>query len=286
MSTLRELLARASATLAGQVDDPLLDAQVLLAHALGRDRSWLYAWPEHEPSSECRADFERLVLARAEGTPIAYLTGEREFWSLPLRVDTQTLIPRPETEQLVEIALSNDLPGGARILDLGTGSGAIALAIARERPAWTVTAVDRSPGALAMARENADRLRLKNVQCLSGNWFDALPASSTYQLILSNPPYIAMDDPHLSQGDVRFEPIAALVSGRDGLDDLRHIIDAAPGYLTGGGWLWLEHGYQQGPAVVALLEARGFMAVGTRNDLAGHARHSGGCWCTASSDSP
>lgn len=284
MSTLRELLARARAALAGEVDDPLLDAQVLLAHVLGRDRSWLYAWPEHAPSTAQAAAFEALLQARLNGAPVAHLTGEREFWSIALQVTPQTLIPRPETEQLVEIALARDLPAGARILDLGTGSGAIALVVARERPDWDVTAVDRSPEALAVARGNADRLHLDNVRFLRSDWFADLPGGPGYDLILGNPPYIAADDPHLSIGDVRFEPAGALVAGNDGLEDLFHLIDTAPRHLAAGGSLWLEHGCQQGPAVAQRLQQRGFVAIATHQDFAGHPRHSGGYWPMAAVD--
>jgi len=278
VADIRALLEHARHTLAKSVDAPQLEAEILLAHVLGRDRSWLYAWPEHVPDAgQCKA-FEQLVERRAQGQPVGHLTGEREFWSLRLAVNEHTLIPRPESELLVETALALELPTEARVLELGTGSGAIALALASERPRWRLSALDCSPEALAIARANAVRLGLNGIRFIHSHWFDALPAQQRYDLIVANPPYVAQDDPHLARGDLRFEPRAALVSGVDGLDDIRQIIAAAPGHLRPSGWLWLEHGCDQGARVAALLRGHGYHAVVTRRDPAGHDRISGGQW--------
>jgi release factor glutamine methyltransferase len=276
MSQVRELLRDAAAALCGCVDEPALEAQLLLAHALGRDRGWLYAWPGHEVPGAAGARFLDLVQRRRAGHPVAYLTGRREFWSLSLAVTPDTLIPRPETEHLVEIALALDLRADARVLELGSGSGAIALALASERPGWRIDAVERSPSALAVARSNGAALGLEQVRWLQGDWFGPVAPESRYALIVANPPYVADGDPHLARGDLRFEPRAALASGPDGLDDIRAIVAGAAAHLEPGGWLWLEHGSEQGPAVAALVSGAGLESVHTVRDLAGHERHTGG----------
>lgn len=278
MTRVSDLLRAAAARLAAADPDGAsrLDAEVLLAHSLCRTRAWLYANADAEPPPATLATFERLIARRAAGEPVGYLTGQREFWSLNLAVTTDTLIPRPETEHLVETALGLDLPGDASVLDLGTGSGAIALALASERPGWGLLAVDTSSAALAVAQANADRLRLTNVAFGRSDWFAGLPAGSRFSLIVSNPPYVADGDAHLARGDLRFEPRSALVSGADGLDAIRHIVAGAPGHLRAGGWLWLEHGAGQADAVGELLHRHGFVDVSCRTDLAGLARISGG----------
>jgi release factor glutamine methyltransferase len=245
---------------------------LLLAHALDRTRAWLFAWPEHVPTPAQADAFERLVEARASGQPVAYLLGRRAFWSLDLAVTPAVLIPRPETELLVELALER-LPRdvACAVADLGTGSGAIALAIASERPLARVRATDLSADALAVARANAHRLALSHVEFVHGDWCAAL-GDMRFDLIASNPPYIAAGDPHLARGDLRHEPACALASGVDGLDAIRAIIATAPSHLLSAGWLLLEHGWNQGPQVRELLVRAGFSAVDSARDVAGHER--------------
>ncbi|UUY10501.1 peptide chain release factor N(5)-glutamine methyltransferase [Pseudomonas sp. J452] len=274
MVTIQSLLD--SADLPDSPSAPL-DAELLLAAALGKSRSYLRTWPEREPSAEQQAAFAAMLERRRAGEPVAYILGQQGFWSLDLEVAPHTLIPRPDTELLVETALALLPTTPLRALDLGTGTGAIALALASERPGWRVTGVDRVLDAVALAERNRQRLQLNNAEFRPSQWFSAL-AGQRYRLIVSNPPYIAADDRHLGEGDVRFEPASALVSGADGLDDIRQIISAAPAYLDAGGWLLLEHGYDQAEAVRALLAAAGFVAVESRRDLGGHQRISLGQW--------
>lgn len=254
-----------------------LDAELLLAAVLGKPRSYLRTWPEHEPGAEQLAAFAALLERRRAGEPVAYILGHQGFWSLDLEVAPHTLIPRPDTELLVETALQLAPATPQRVLDLGTGSGAIALALASERGGWQVTGVDRIAEAVALAERNRQRLKLNNAEFRQSSWFDGL-AGERFDLILSNPPYIAADDRHLGEGDVRFEPLSALVAGVDGLDDIRQIIAQAPRHLQAGGWLLLEHGYDQAEAVRELLDAAGFTAVDSRRDLGGHQRISLGRW--------
>jgi len=253
-----------------------LDAELLLAAALGKSRSFLHTWPERIVPSEAALLFSEYLRRRRAGEPVAYILGQQGFWNLDLEVAPHTLIPRPDTELLVETALALLPVTPGRVLDLGTGSGAIALALASERPAWKVTAVDRVLEAVALAERNRQRLDLRNVTVLSSHWFSALDGER-FELIISNPPYIAAADPHLVEGDVRFEPASALVAGADGLDDLREIIAQAPAHLAPGGWLMLEHGYDQAEAVRDLLRAQGMIEVHSRQDLGGHERISLGC---------
>ena len=243
------------------------DAALLLAHALQRPRTWLYAHGDASVDADTAARFEALVARRIDGEPVAYLTGSRGFWRFDLRVTPDTLIPRPETELLVELALQR-LPAdrALAVADLGTGSGAIALALARERPRARVLATDASAAALEVARGNAAALGIGNVVFREGDWFAPL-AGERFDLVASNPPYIALDDPHLDDGDLRFEPPAALASGADGLDAIRAIAQGAPMHLLPGGWLLVEHGWEQGRAVRMLFEAAGLREVATHADL-------------------
>lgn len=250
---------------------PRLDAELLLAAALGKPRSFLHTWPERVVSGEAAERYASYLERRRQGEPVAYILGHQGFWSLDLEVAPHTLIPRPDTELLVEAALALVTLPQARVLDLGTGTGAIALALACERLGWQVTGVDRISEAVALAERNRERLGLGNAAFRESHWFSALGAEC-YDLIVSNPPYIAAQDPHLAQGDVRFEPSSALVAGADGLDDIRLIVSQAPTHLNAGGWLLLEHGYDQAAAVRELLAREGFEAVESRRDLGGHER--------------
>ena len=272
--TARGLLAAAAAELDG--DESAREVELLLGHALRRDRAWLYAHADDALAIDDAVRFHGLLMRRATGEPLAYVVGRREFWSLDLAVTPDVLIPRHETELLVELALPR-IPQGAQvdIADLGTGSGAIALAIARECPLARVLATDASGAALAVARDNAERLGIRNVEFAQGDWCAAL-AGRRVDLIVSNPPYIAETDAHLRQGDLRFEPRAALASGVDGLDAIRSIVHAAPEHLQPCGWLLFEHGYDQGRAVRSLLEACGLVEVFTASDLEQRERVSGG----------
>ena len=258
---------------------PRIDAQMLLLHALGRagaDRAWLLAHDTDAMEPAAHTQFIALCQRRAAGEPVAYLTGRKEFYGLPLQVDARVLDPRPDTETLVDWALHviAQLPS-PRIADLGTGSGAIALALQSQRPTAQVLAVDASEGALAVAQANAQRLGLP-VRFQHGNWLDGI--TGLFDAIVSNPPYIAAHDPHLAA--LTHEPLQALASGADGLQDIRTLIAQAPEHLAPGGWLLLEHGHDQASAVRALLQAQGFIKVQSRDDLAGIARCSGGQWPT------
>ena len=260
-SRVTDLLAEARLAI-----DPV-DADLLLAHALAKSRTWLFAHADDAVAPADADRFRALLARRIAGEPVAYLTGARGFWTLDLAVTPATLVPRPETELLVELALARlppDTP--VRVADLGTGSGAIALALAKERPCAEVVATDASDAALAVARANAGRNGLRNVAFRADSWLAPL-GDESFDLIASNPPYIAEGDPHLDQGDLRFEPPMALSSGADGLDAIRILAAGAPARLRPGGWLLLEHGWDQGPAVRALLAAAGFEAVATHRDL-------------------
>jgi release factor glutamine methyltransferase len=279
-STLQQLLSEDAARLASGLGldaaSARLEAQYLLQHALRKSRAWLLAHPEVVPEPSQQQVYAAMLQRRLAGEPVAYILGEREFYGLNFRVTRATLIPRPETELLVELALERIAPHAAcRVLDLGAGSGAIALSLAHARPQAEVVAVDASAAALEVAQENAARLGIANASFLCGDWYAPL-ADQRFQLIVSNPPYVAAGDPHLSQGDLRFEPASALASGADGLDDIRRIAAGARAHLAPGGWLLLEHGYDQGPAVREILRRQGMEAVFTAPDLAGTGRASGG----------
>ena len=263
-----EQVLKASADL--NSDTPLLDAQILLAHVLQCSRTYLYTWPEKAVSQAHERHFRQLLARRRQGEPIAYLVKQQEFWSLSLAVSPATLIPRADTELLVEKALELPLPDDARVLDLGTGTGAIALALASERPRWQLTAVDRESSAVELCRENAGKHHLNNVDIFQSDWFSAV--TGRFDLIVSNPPYIDGDDPHLSEGDVRFEPRTALVARNGGLADIDYIVANALAYLDSGSWLLVEHGCHQQAPVQALFQSRGFAGVETFQDLAGMPR--------------
>ena len=253
-----------------------LDAELLLACATQKDRTWLYTWADKELDAAAVAQADALLARRINGEPVAYITGQRDFWSLNLAVSPAPLIPRADTETLIEWALELPLPANSRVVDLGTGTGAIALALACEQPSWAVSGVDYQADAVALAQANARRNQLERVTFQQSDWFGAV--DGRFDLIVSNPPYIDADDEHLSQGDVRFEPRSALVADDHGLRDLALIIDRAPHYLKADGWLLLEHGWQQADAVCELLRQRGFADVENRRDLGGQPRISGGRW--------
>lgn len=269
-ATIAQALARAQAAGLARID-----AQMLLLHVLGRatsDRAWLLTHDGDAMAGDALARWQALCARRAAGEPVAYLTGRKEFYGLALQVDARVLDPRPDTETLVEWALELIAPCPApRVADLGTGSGAIALALQHQRPDARVLAVDASAGALVVARANAQRLKL-GVQCVQGDWLAGL--AGPFDAIVSNPPYIPAQDPHLAA--LTHEPLSALASGADGLQDIRTIVAQAPALLVPGGWLLLEHGWDQADAVQALLRAAGFSQVQSRMDLAGIARCSGG----------
>jgi len=271
---IKNLLAMAREILA---DSPSarFDAEILLAHVLESKRSFLYANPELELPHRRSEAFKKLVRQRATGQPVAYLTESVEFWSLPLRITPAVLIPRPDTECLVEAALSRIPPEADwRIADLGTGSGAIALAIASERPKCEVHATDISRACIEVARDNAVRLGLGHIHLHCGSWHE--PLKGNFHVIVSNPPYIDADDPHLGEGDLRFEPRQALTPGGDGMSAIRVISDHAGSMLVEGGWLMFEHGWQQASATADVMQQAGFVRIETLRDLQGHERVTAG----------
>jgi release factor glutamine methyltransferase len=275
MSTIAELLLERE-RLIGVSDSAALDIELLLCHCLQKPRSYLRAWSDHVIENDVEQEFMLLLERRIQGEPIAYITGKRGFWTLDLAVSPATLIPRPDTELLVEKVLDyGEQLEQAMVLDLGTGTGAIALALASEKPEWRVLGCDRQVEAVNLAESNRQQLAINNVRFIESNWFSQIPAQR-FDLIVSNPPYIDPDDQHLQQGDVRFEPHSALVSDNKGLADIEAIIATAPDYLIAAGELLLEHGYDQGEAVRTLMEAGGFTQVQTFKDLAGHDRVTAG----------
>lgn len=277
--TIQQALDQATDQLSkASLESPKLDAEILLAKLLNKDRSFLFAFNDKQLADQEIATYSNWIDERSHHKPVAHILGERDFWSFSLIVNQHTLIPRADTEILVEQALAKlvEKPD-ARVLDLGTGSGAIAIAIASEFPNAKVTATDASAEALSVAKQNLEQLGL-NIKLFHGEWFCPLRRCEKFDLILSNPPYIRDQDPHLKQGDLPYEPITALVSGKDGLNDIRHIINHAPDYLTNNGWLMLEHGYDQADAVRDLLLERGVQSVLSEKDFGGNDRVSLGCW--------
>ena len=264
MSTVSEALDWATEQLS-ESDDARLDSQVLLAYALNVSRTWLFTWPDKALDGATLTAFNALIEERKSGTPIAYITGYRDFWSLRLKVTPDTLIPRADTELLVETALTlKNVEKPCDVIDLGTGTGAIALSLANECPSWRITATDINPKTLAVAKENATTLELA-VSFKESAWFDAI--NDRYDIVISNPPYIESDDPHLQQGDLRFEPADALASGKDGLDDIRRLVQQALKHLKKDGYLLLEHGYQQAEAVRSLMAKAGYIDIETHQDI-------------------
>ncbi len=284
MTTIAQALQQATDNLLQRpATNPRLEAELLLAFLLDKPRTHLLAWPEKRLGPKQLNSYLALIKRRLHGEPIAHITGQREFWSLPLEVTADTLIPRPETELLVERALQlTPKQESWQIADLGTGSGAIAAAISSERPRCHLIATDRSPEALRIAGNNFRKLGLTHISTAIGTWCAALPEGEPFDLIVSNPPYIPEQDPHLKQGDLPREPQHALCSGHDGLDDICLIIQQVPAHLAPGGHLLLEHGYDQGTRVRELFKAAGFTGIQTHHDLAGQERLSEGVW----NDSP
>lgn len=276
--SIQQALRQAQQTLTASSESARLDSEILLAQICGKTRSYLRTWPERVLPPQQARDFQQLVARRARGEPVAYLLGRRDFWDMSLMVSSNTLIPRSETECLVELALERIPPDAHwNIADLGTGAGAIALAIARERPGCQMLATDVSAPALEIAQENATRLGVTNIQFKLGTWFEPL-SGETFEMIASNPPYVHPADPHLKQGDLRFEPLFALQSEPDGLTDIRTIGADARQYLKSPGWLLLEHGYDQGSAVQALLTGLGYQGVSVTEDLSQNERVCAGKW--------
>jgi release factor glutamine methyltransferase len=266
--TVAQAIAWATHTLKNTSDSPKLDAEVLLLHVLDKPKSYLFTWPEAELTEVQLSTFKKLIAERETGHPVAHLVGVREFWSLELEVNNSTLIPRPDTETLVEKALNLDLPTNAKMLDLGTGTGAIALSLASEQSNWQITAVDYSEQAVALAKRNQQKHALNNVTIMQSDWFSAVP-NQQFDLIVSNPPYIDALDEHLSQGDVRFEPKSALVAPDNGMADIKLIIEQARQYLAPNGYLLIEHGYQQALLLQEFFAQMAYSNILTIKDMAG-----------------
>ncbi|NMP33304.1 peptide chain release factor N(5)-glutamine methyltransferase [Thalassotalea sp. M1531] len=270
--TIQQTLVSASKKLAELSDSALLDAKVLLAHILGKDLTYLVTWSDKELSNEQLSEFDSLVDKRLSGEPVAYIVGVKEFWSLPFFVAPSTLIPRPDTETLVELVLEHHQNANVSLLDLGTGTGAIALALASEQSSWQIEAVDFNLDAVKLAKRNALNLELTQVKVYQSDWFGAIDEDKSFDVIVSNPPYIDETDNHLSQGDVRFEPKTALVAENEGLADIEHICRYAKSYLAHKGTLYFEHGFEQAHAVRSILQKHGYSEAKTAKDLAGNDR--------------
>lgn len=280
MPDIKSVLAEAAGTLVSVSESAMLDAEILLAMVLDKPRSYLRAWPDKPLPTEYLTTFKALLAQRQQGVPIAYITGNREFWSRDFQVTPDVLIPRPDTELLIELSLSL-IPANtpAKIIDLGTGSGIIAITLAAERPLAEVSAVDFSLAALHIAKLNAEKHRVRNIHFFHGNWFADIPRT-TFDLVISNPPYIADDDHHLQQGDVRFEPKSALCAAEQGLSDIKTIAADACDYLQAGGHLLIEHGYNQQQQVQNIFEQLHYDNVRTYTDLSGQPRATYGQWNT------
>jgi release factor glutamine methyltransferase len=277
-ASIQNSLSLAADKLSAVSDSAVLDAEVLLSFCLHKTRSFLRAWPDKLLSAEQLESFWHLVQKRQQGQPIAYLTGEREFWSRSFMVSPDVLIPRPDSELLIEISLGLFCAQQiGNMLDLGTGSGILGITLAAERPSAKVIAIDKSTAALQVAQANAKQLNVSNIQFLQSNWFEAI-VDTAFDLIISNPPYIPADDPHLQQGDVRFEPQTALVSADNGLKDIRILAAQARNHLTPGGHLLIEHGYNQQNAVQDIFNAFNYQQVATHHDLSGNPRVTSGLW--------
>lgn len=266
-----EFLINTAEMLTSVSGTPKLDSELLLGHALKKDRVWLFTWPEFSLNTHQKTAAMQLINRRRMGEPVAYILGKKDFWSLSLKVSPSTLIPRPDTEHVVEQALAISSPDTKTVLDLGTGTGAIALALAKEHPPWEVTGVDCRADSVSLAQENARLNQINNAVFFQSDWFSAL-CDARFDLIVTNPPYIDKDDPHLQKDDVRFEPVTALIAAENGLKDIRYITAHAPQHLTSSGWLVCEHGYSQGKAVRVIFKQHGFEEIKTFTDLSGHER--------------
>lgn len=279
-TAIHKVLSHASQKLTGNCESPQLDAEVLLCHCLGKPRSYLRAWPEKLIDSQAHSKFQDMINQRLQGLPVAYLTGTREFWSREFLVSTDVLIPRPDTELLIELSLARipfDRP--VSVIDLGTGSGVIAITLASERPLAQITATDISAAALKIARKNAQRHHLNSIQFVQSDWFNGIE-KCTFDLVISNPPYIDAKDPHLQCGDVRFEPKHALIADESGLQDIRNIIENARQYLRPNGQLLVEHGYNQQQSVQKILKSCHYRQINTYTDLSNNPRVTCGAWNT------
>lgn len=269
---IQQALQQANQDLSKSSPSAMLDAQVLLSFVLRCNSAHLAAWPEKELSEEQQSHYLQLIQKRQQGSPVAHLTGQREFWSLNFSVNDSTLIPRPETETLIEYILAEfNHRETLKLLDMGTGTGAIAIAIAKEKPGWEIVASDVSAEALKLARQNSEQHQTANITFIQSDWFENISADD-FDIIVSNPPYIASDDPHLQQGDVRFEPLSALTSGPEGMDDIEQLCSHAADYLNNNGWLIIEHGYNQAQQVADCFAKNGFTMIGQQQDLSGHTR--------------
>lgn len=274
--SIQDLLQNATRKLSTTSSTAQLDAEVLLCHCLGKNRSYLRTWPDKQITHEQLTAYRTCIEKRRLGMPVAYLTGEREFWSRNFNVSPDVLIPRPDSELLIELSLAHIPPNlAARIIDLGTGSGILAVTLAAERPNSEVIATDISAKAIKMARQNALKFNLDNIHFIESNWFDAV-TQSNFDLVISNPPYIAAEDPHLLEGDLRFEPDTALVSADNGLKDIRILVEQAALHLKNNGVLLIEHGYQQQNAVQSIFEALNYRNICTHRDLSGLPRVTSG----------